>query len=66
MSYAGVCYDGPCEGQSVKKEYSRFPIAIHRGSVLQFDPSRGWPFPTFCEQRFYRWSYPLRKWVFES
>jgi hypothetical protein len=65
MTYAGVCYDGPREGKSVEMKYSRFPIAILQGSVMQFDPSKE-SFPPYCEQKFYRWSHPLRKWVFES
>lgn len=63
--YSGVCYDGPLEGErhTVQRGYFLVPVCLE--SV--FDP----PPPdsqVMSEIKYdsYRWSRPLRKWVYET
>jgi hypothetical protein len=62
MTYAGVCYDGPLEGQSHVSQCRRFCVPV-MPTFLQHD-SNGYP----CNigAYYYRWSRLLRKWVVES
>jgi hypothetical protein len=56
MTFAGVCYDGPLEGEHWIKPDSSFTIGVWEGKYSkQFTVRRG----------LYRWSHPLRKWVFQ-
>lgn len=61
MTYAGICYDGPCDGERRVSESNRFMIAkrheVGFDQYFTFMPIAGLT---------YRWSHPLRKWVFES
>lgn len=60
MSYAGICYDGPCEGEHRVSELPRFYIALFNGRLEYYGVTRAW-----THKHTYRWSFPLRKWVFE-
>jgi len=62
MTYAGVCYDGPLEGQHQVMQARHFIVPV-MPTFLQHDENGT---PTNIGQCSYRWSFALRKWVFES
>lgn len=62
-TFTGICYDGPYEGRRLEHYWSQFPVAAHcRDGLRLFEP--GDNVPTTVKLSFYRWSHPLRKWVF--
>lgn len=63
--FEGECYDGPWAGRHVKRDSPYFAVA--------FSPPLAWAQPweeiavdAVVHQGFYRWSHPLKKWVFDD
>ena len=65
MNFAGRVYDGPWEGRSYESERPYFEINMV-GDLPVGHFSRGFAPPVSVEVKrgFYRWSQPLRAWVF--
>lgn len=65
MRYAGRVYDGPLEGERIESEYPWHPFN-HCDPLSIADLRPTLAIPEMVEfQRFeYRWSAPLRAWVF--
>lgn len=63
--YEGVCYDGPHEGRRHKQEYSEFRVALYGDMPIRYAEHMT---PEYLEVKTgtYRWSVPLRKWVFRQ
>lgn len=63
MTYAGVCYDGPWEGEQYASQARSFNVALIGRVGLNYYQAEGLP---GVRHGRYNWSYALRKWVFES
>ena len=65
MTWMGACYDGPLEGQRRKRNRPMFMEYVQstcfaRVSDAQFRSG------VQVDQIFYRWSDPLKKWVWQQ
>lgn len=63
--YDGICYDGPYEGRRYKNNDYLFRVPIYSPpqpaySYCDYDPD----YTGIVRTCTYRWSAPLRKWVF--
>ncbi len=64
MNFSGRVYDGPWEGRNYESERSWFIIPIREPiSCLEFRPEQT-PILVNIKRGQYRWSQPLRAWVF--
>lgn len=66
MTFAGRVYDGPLEGEQRVSETPWFYCMAQRSPSVSY-ASYGPTVPPACfemDKRFYRWSHPLRAWVF--
>ena len=65
MRYEGRVYDGPWEGRNYASERPRFDVPMMPRSLdCRFTPASELVAPTTYEVKSYRWSAPLRAWVF--
>jgi hypothetical protein len=58
--YAGICYDGPLEGQWRSEEASMFRCHVTQPTYLSFSLH---PTVANINEIYYRWSDPLKAWV---
>jgi hypothetical protein len=65
MKFSGQCYDGPMEGQTRGSELPWFEFPFTEPLKVSYLNKDFIP-PASIELKsgFYRWSYPLRQWVF--